>query len=374
MTSWPVPDPQRFALDEFAVVPRIPRSSYASISLYAPARTRVDIDLSDNTNQWGAPPSVAATLASIDPVLVSQYPSQPMADLEGGLADFVGTSDPDTIVSGCGSDDLLDCIMRAFAEPGDVIVHAQPSFSMIPYFAKTNGLEPVAVSLLDNWDVDVDAMLGSNPRLVYLCAPNNPTGTMLPEQSVQRILDECTGIVIMDEAYAEFAKTSWAQRAASLKRLVVTRTMSKAFGLAGLRIGYAVGAPALVHEIAKARGPYKVSAVAERIAVGVLRQDGAWVRARADDAVAAREWLSREMRSAGFEPLPSEGNFVLVPYAGANECASRMAAEHGILLRAFDKLPCVGDALRVTVAPIPVLQRVVDALRAVTQDMRGATP
>src|SRR5690606_10140944 len=113
-----------------------------------------------------------------------------------------------------------------------------------------------------DWSIDVDAMLAANARLIYLCAPNNPTGTGIGDDAVRTLLDRTRGIVILDEAYAEFARTSWAARAANERRLVVTRTLSKAFGLAGLRIGYAVGTPSLIVEIAKARGPYKVNAVA----------------------------------------------------------------------------------------------------------------
>jgi histidinol-phosphate aminotransferase len=351
-------------------VPNIPRASYASISLYAPVRVPVETDLSDNTNQWGAPPSVARTLASLDPTLVTQYPTQPMLELETALARFIGVADAEAIVTGCGSDDLLDCMMRALAEPGDVIVHAQPTFSMIPYFARTNGLVPVAVPYADDWNIDVDAMLAPNPRLVYLCAPNNPTGTGIAEAAVRRIIDESTGIVILDEAYAEFATSSWARRAVDEPRLIVTRTLSKAFGLAGLRIGYAVGAPELVTEIAKARGPYKVNAVAERIATNVLHEDVDWMRARAAEAIESREWLMQRLVTEGFAPIRSEANFVLLPFPDAATCAARLAAR-GVLVRAFTALPGVGDALRITVAPLPVLVKTIGMLQNVASEMRG---
>jgi histidinol-phosphate aminotransferase len=348
----------------------IPRPSYASISLYAPVRAPVEIDLSDNTNQWGAPPSVARTLSSLDPALVTQYPTQPMVELETALTRFIGIPDVDAVVTGCGSDDLLDCMMRALAEPGDVIVHAQPTFSMIPYFARTNGLIPVAVPFADNWAIDVDAMLSPDPRLVYLCAPNNPTGTGISEDTVRRIVDNSSGIVILDEAYAEFATSTWARRAGNEQRLVVTRTLSKAFGLAGLRIGYAIGAPELVTEIAKARGPYKVNAVAERIATTVLNEDVEWMRARAHEAVESREWLMQRLAADGFAPIRSEANFVLLPFPDAAACAARLAAR-GVLVRAFTALPGVGDALRLTVAPLPVLVKLLGMLNGVTSEMRG---
>lgn len=347
-----------------ASIPRVPRASYADIKLYAPPRVPVELDLSDNTNQWGAPPSVARTLATVDPTVVTQYPSQPMTELQVQLARYAGTLDPDTVVTGCGSDDLLDCIIRAFAEPGDIVAHAQPTFSMIPYFARTNGLTSVAVPFINNWDIDAEAVLATRARIIYLCSPNNPTGTVISEEAVQRMLQESQGIVIMDEAYVEFARHSWSSRAGRQDRLIVTRTMSKAFGLAGMRIGYALAAPALVHEIEKARGPYKVNVLAERLALGVLNEDRDWVASRAADAIAAREWLDRELRQLGLAPLPSEANFLLVPVNNASGIATEVAAR-GIQLRAFTALAGVGDAIRISVAPLPKLMRLMSVLREI---------
>ena len=348
--------------DVASVVEGIPRASYADISLYAPARIPVRVDLSDNINLWGPPPSVSSTLKSVDPGVVTRYPVQPMTELTDALARFTRV-DPACVVTGCGSDDLLDCMMRAFAEPGDIVVHATPTFSMIPYFARTNGLVPKGIPLRKaDWDIDAGAMLDTRARITYLCAPNNPTGTMISAGSVQRILDESTGIVVLDEAYIEFAGGSWCERAGNEGRLVVTRTLSKAFGLAGIRIGYAVGAPALVHEIEKARGPYKVTALTERIALSVLEQDEEWVRASVASAVDAREWLEREIRGLGLQPLPSRGNFLLIPVREAATHAEYLASR-GILVRAFTNLPVVGDALRIGVAPLPMLLPLVAALR-----------
>ena len=342
--------------------PRLPRASYAPLSLYSPPRPAVAHDLSDNTNQFGAPPAALAELSRAGADLLVAYPSQPSTRLLGAIAGYTGVEDTACIVTGCGSDDLLDCIMRALAEPGDRVALSWPSFTMIPYFARTNGLEPVLVPYTADWDADADRLLDARARITYLCAPNNPTGTGLRPETVRRVLDEADGIVVMDEAYAEFALAgggrSWALEAANHGRLVVTRTLSKAFGLAGLRVGYAIGAPALLHEVEKARGPYKVTAVSDRVAAAALEGDVDWMRANAAAAVESRELLRTSLLALGLAPLPSEANFLFVPVADAPRIAERVA-EGGILLRAFRDLPGVGDALRITAAPRPVMEQTV---------------
>lgn len=339
----------------------LPRDGYGPLSLYAPVRPAVDHDLSDNTNQWGAPPSVAAALGGVNPVVLTQYPAQPTTALLEAIARYNGVTDARAVMASCGSDDLLDCMMRGLARPGDRIALSWPSFSMVPYFARTNGLEPVLLPFTHDWDANADALLAANARITYLCAPNNPTGTPLTERTVQRVLDEANGVVVIDEAYAEFSSRTWAKEAETHGRLVVTRTMSKAFGLAGMRVGYAIGHPALLHEIEIARGPYKIGALSDLAATTALTHDAAWMRDRAADAIAARTWLTSALLNMGLAPLPSEANFVLVPVPDASAVAARMA-EGGILVRAFTALPGVGDALRITVGPPGVMTRCIALL------------
>ena len=342
-------------------IDRLPRASYAALRPYVPLMTPVQVELSENTNQWGAPPAAVEALKACDGSVLFNYPSQPISPLLQQLADYVGTGDPATIVLGCGSDDILDCSMRAFAEPGDTMAYSDPTFSMSAYFGRTNGLQPAGVPVLPNWDIDVDGLLAVRARITYLCAPNNPTGTPIPEQSIRRLLDESDGIVIVDEAYAEFASSSWARRAPQEERLVVFRTMSKAFGLGGLRIGYAVGRPELVHEIDKASGPFKVNAIAERVASATVREGLPWVQARVADAQAARASLHATLTAMSLKPLPSEANFLLVPVPNALAVAAHMRT-NGIAVRAFANLAVIGDALRITVGPKEMMTRCVAAL------------
>lgn len=336
------------------------RAAYREVALYTVESARCAVDLSDNTNLWGAPPAARRVLSELADAGFTRYPSAYASELKDALAAYAGV-DASCIATGCGSDDILDSAIRAFAEPGDRIAFCAPTFAMIPIFARLNGLEPVAVPMTPAWDIDPNALLQRDARVVYVCSPNNPTGTTTSRATVERLIDAAPGFVIIDEAYAEFSGGSYLDLATTNDRVLVVRTMSKAFGLAGLRVGYAIGAPALVAEVEKSRGPYKVSTVAERAAVAALTHDQGWVAERVDDARRSRERLADSLRGLGLEPLPSEANFVLVPVAGAPAVAERMRTR-GVAVRAFEGLPLAGDALRITAGPAPMMDQALAAL------------
>jgi histidinol-phosphate aminotransferase len=274
---------------------------------------------------------------------------------------------------------VLDSAIRAFADPGARIAYPDPTFPAIPLFARMNALEPVPVPLTASYDADADGLLATGARIIYLCSPNNPTGGVLSRAAVERIVAEAPGIVILDEAYAEFAARDATDLLARSDRLLISRTMSKAFGLAGLRVGYALGAPGLVAEVEKSRGPYKVNALAELAAVTALSEDMGWVRTHIAAALENRSRLVGSLRALGLAPLESEANFVFVPLAGAPRVAKRMR-ELGVAVRPFEGLPLVspalsasgGDALRISVGPWPAVQAALEALEAALETAHGA--
>lgn len=348
------------------------REAYRAISLYAPNRAPAAIDLSDNTNLWGVPPRAARAIHDVATAAITRYPALYVTDVKAAIAEYLGVA-PEMIVTGCGSDDVLDTTLRAFGEPGDVVLHPDPSFAMIPIFARVNGLRPVAVPLTPTFDVDADALLATPAKVLYLCSPNNPTGAAFARATIERVVDGAAGLVIIDEAYAEFARTSVLDLVQRSPRVVITRTLSKAFGLAGARIGYAVADPALIAEMEKSRGPYKVNAIAERAAVAALRDDLAWVRAHIDEAVENRARLSEALREVGLAPLPSAANFVLVPVRGAEQIDHALR-ERGVAVRPFTALRGIGDALRISVGPWPMLETALRALAQVLDTIPGARP
>ncbi len=342
---------------------RLGRECYRPISLYAPDRTPCDVDLSDNTNLFGVPPAAERAVRQAALASFTRYPAVYANELKRELARYVGVA-PEQVVTGCGSDDVLDSALRAFAEPGERLAFPEPSFAMMPLFSRMNGLEPVAVPLRPDFSLDVDALVRTEAKVIYVCSPNNPTGHTAARGELERLLERAPGVVLLDEAYAEFADDTWVAEAPNRERLVVVRTLSKAFGLAGLRVGYAVGPEPLVVEVEKSRGPYKVSAVAERAALAALEGDIGWVRARVAEVRENRVRLARALTSRGFAPLPSSANFVLVPVPDAKGL-TRALRERGVAVRPFEGLCGVGDAIRVSVGPWPMLERFLDALAEV---------
>jgi histidinol-phosphate aminotransferase len=345
-------------------VAALARESYREIALYSVPTGSSSLDLSDNTNLWGAPPAALRALEAIRQEDVARYPTAYEPALTAALADYAGVS-ADMIACGCGSDDVLDSAIRAFAEPGEVLCLPEPSFSMIPVFARANGLFPVSIPLTRSFDADIDAMLETGARIIYLCSPNNPTGGALPRRTVEQIVERARGLVIIDQAYAEFGGDSFTDLASSGRPVLVTRTMSKAFGLAGLRVGYGIGSPDLIDEVLKARGPYKVNALAERAATTALERDRAWVDERVNEVIANRFRFRTELEKRGISPLESSANFVLVPVDDCLATSSRLERT-GIRVRAFPNLSSIGDAMRIAIGPWDMMQRCLDALAAST--------
>jgi histidinol-phosphate aminotransferase len=339
------------------------------IALYTPDPRLYRIDLTDNTNQWGTPPAALRAVQSAGKISLTRYPSGYGEELKASLAAYLGVR-VEQIATGCGSDDVLDAAIRAFARAGSSVAVIDPTFPMIPIFARINGLEPVLVPLTPDYDVDVDRVLSVDASIIYLCSPNNPTGRVLDPRAVATIVERARGIVIIDEAYAEFAQTSAIDLANHSPRVLVTRTLSKAFGLAGLRVGYAVGDPTLIAAVEKSRGPFKLSAVAERAAVAAVTEDLEWVRETVRAAHTNRERFSAALADLGLVALPSDANFVLVPVQAPARIAMGLR-EQGIALKAFDNLTQVspalaatnGGALRITIAPWDVLEATLAALR-----------
>jgi histidinol-phosphate aminotransferase len=253
---------------------------------------------------------------------------------------------------------VLDAALRAFGEPGDRVAIPEPTFSMAATFARANSLEPVFLPLGPSYQPDPAAIASTGARVVYLCSPNNPLGTTCSPHVVEEVARATDGLVIVDEAYAEFAGASFVPLVARCGNLLVVRTMSKAFGLAGLRVGYAVGRAETVREIERSRGPFQVGALGVAAACAALDGDREWVRCHVTTVRAERERLADAFRARRLEPLPSAGNFVLVPVRDASTIAEIMCAQ-GVAVRAYDALRAVspplavvhGQALRFTIGP-----------------------
>jgi histidinol-phosphate aminotransferase len=349
---------------------KLAREAVRALPLYAPDVADCAIDVSDNTNLWGTPPAVLRALRDAPLSALTRYPSLYSAPLRDAILRYVTLDRAPGIgvVTGCGSDDVIDATMRAFGAAGDRIALSVPTFSMIPTFARLNGLEPVTIPLTATYDVDAERLVHIGAKITYLCSPNNPTATSLSRAAIEYVAEHASGVVLLDEAYAEFAPETFVDLVTRHERLIVTRTFSKAFGVAGLRVGYGVGNGEVVGMVERARGPYKVNALAERAVLAALEPSDeglGWVHRHAALAVENRERLVTELRALNMPPLPSSANFVFVPSARAVLLA-RLMRECGVLVRAFQGLPrdlaelagSNGEALRIGVGPWEIMETV----------------
>jgi len=345
-----------------------PRSDYAALTRYTPDRRPVEVDLSDNTNLWGTHPGALARIRAADVDSLARYPELYADVVKEAVARRFGVS-PESVATGCGSDDILDSAWRAAAGPGAVVSYADPTFSMIEPLCAMNGMVGRPVSWPDAL-ADAGRLLEGDPSLVYVCRPNNPTGEQAPVEWVEDLLARVGHdgpMVVVDEAYADFAGESLIARAPEHPRLLVARTTSKAYGLAGLRVGFAVASPEVTLEVEKSRGPYKVSRLAAEASAAAIEDEEGWLARTVAECVANRARLGDELTNRGFAPLESRANFLLfrslTGSAGEDALALR---ERGVAVRPFGGIPGLGDGLRVTVGPWPLMERFLAALDGLT--------
>jgi histidinol-phosphate aminotransferase len=351
---------------------QLARETIRDVVPYLTDRTPCEADLSDNTNLFGAPPAALRELAVSVNDDIARYPGLHTRKLREAIAEYAGVR-PDQVVMGCGSDDVIDSAVRAFAEPGESLAYSDPTFSMIPVFAKVNGVIPVPVAFTPSLDIDPDALLATRARIIYVCSPNNPTGVAPSRDAVDYVIERAPGLVIIDEAYAEFSGGGRVAEAPKHDRVLVTRTLSKAFGMAGFRIGYGTGNATLVHDVLKVRGPYKENAPGERAAAAALREDVGWMRKLAAQAVENRERFASDLRAHGFTPFPSDANFLLVPVAHAARVSELMRTK-GVAVRPYPGLRGIGDTLRITIGPWPLMVRVREELVAAVDKVNSTMP
>ena len=349
-----------------------PRPDYRSLTRYSPDKRPVELDLSDNTNLWGPHPAALERVRAAAPEDLCRYPELYADVLRDAVACRFGV-DPECVTTGAGSDDVLDSTFRAVYAPGARMVYAAPTFSMVEPLARMNALEARAVPWPDALERP-ERLVEDRPDLVYVCRPNNPTGSAPEAAWVDELIElarDTGSLLVLDEAYADFAETSFLRRAASEPRLVVARTASKALGLAGLRCGYAVAAPQTALEIEKSRGPFKVSRLAAEAAAAALTDGGDWLERVIRTCREFRGRLAEELSRRGLAPLESHTNFLLFPAPSGDAVADALRLRDlGVALRPFGDVPDVGDGLRVTVGPWPLMERFLEALDALLSDVR----
>lgn len=324
------------------------------------------VKLSSNENPFGAPDSALAAWRSAGHAL-HRYPDTAHTALRQAIAEAHGL-DPERVVCGAGSDEVLSLLAQAYSGSGDEVIHTEHGFAMYPIMARAAGAEPVMVRERDR-RVDVDAILrraGERTRVVFVANPANPTGTMLDADEMERLALGLPPhvLLVLDGAYAEYAEghDGGASLVERRQNVVMTRTFSKIYGLGGLRVGWGYGPAAIMEVLGRIRGPFNLGRPQLVVAEAAVR-DRAWVaRCRAENA-RMRTWMAAALADIGVPSDPSEANFVLARLGSPEEaraCHAHLTAE-GILVRdvAGYGLP---RCLRITVGDEASCRRVVHAI------------
>ncbi|SFB11788.1 histidinol-phosphate transaminase [Cellulomonas marina] len=330
------------------------RRALADLPPYVPgARAAVGAaayKLSSNENPYPPLPSVVAAVADAAADL-NRYPDMYASELVEAVAAHHGV-DPAGVVAGCGSVAVLEHVLAAVCEPGDEVVLPWRSFEAYPIAVRLAGAQAVPVPLTPEARLDLPAMAAAvtgRTRVVLVCTPNNPTGPAVRAPELAALLAAVPSdvLVAVDEAYVEFVRDpDAADGLAALREhpnVVVLRTFSKAYGLAGLRVGYALARPRLAAGIRAASTPFGVNALAQVAALASLRAQGE-MRTRVDAVVAERARLLAGLRAQGRTVPDSEANFVWLPLGQGAAAFASAAAAAGLLVRPF-----AGDGVRVSV-------------------------
>ena len=338
-----------------------PNAHVAAMSAYAPGeQPQGEGWVKLNTNENPYPPSVRAFEAARsafgeDGAALRLYPSPDSRVLREAAADFHGLP-ADHVVAGNGSDDVLNLLIRAYAGPGRPVGMLDPSYSLYPVLAAAQHAPVVRVPIAADLGFDPGAVAGCGAAVFFLTNPNAPLGVAFARERIAEAASAFPGLLVVDEAYAAFAPFDCVDLVRSHPNVAVTRTLSKAHALAGLRVGYALARPGVVGLLDRVRDSYNLDRVAQAAGAAAL-SDRAWLAATVARVAASRSRLSAGLADLGWAVIPSSANFVLAaptrpgipPSSDVAAHAFEFLRQRRILVRRFPSHPLTAASLRITV-------------------------
>ncbi|MFI7167870.1 histidinol-phosphate transaminase [Rhodococcoides fascians] len=330
------------------------RPDLDAIPAYVPGRSFPGaIKLASNETTQGPLPSVREAIVEAAGG-VNRYPDIRATALVESLAKKLGVA-PENVAAGNGSVALCQEVVQITCGPGDEVIFAWRSFEAYPIIVRVTGATPVQVPLTSDHVHDLDAMLDAiteRTRLIFVCNPNNPSGTVVQRDKLVAFLDAVPThvLVVLDEAYFEYTRpdaagnhTDGVEIARGRRNVIVLRTFSKAYGLAGLRVGYAVADPEVITALSKVRIAFAVSTIAQQAALASL-EASAELLARTDALITERDRVRDALVSGGYDVGVSQSNFIWLPLGERSAEFASGAAEQGVLLRSYGN-----DGVRITI-------------------------
>jgi len=358
-----------------------PRSDLTELSGYHSPQLDVEVRLNTNESPYAPPPEfVASWLDQLRDVPLHRYPDRGAVELRGALA-ARAAQPAERLFCANGSNEVLQTLLLTYGGAGRSALVFEPTYALHSHIARITGTRVVVGDRTDDFAIsptEAGVLIGAErPAVVFLCSPNNPTGTVDPRATVESllssVLDHGPGLLVVDEAYGEFADWSAVELVADDVPLVVVRTYSKVWSLAALRLGFGVGPAAVVAELEKVVLPYHLSAATQLAGITALRFDQQ-MRGRVDALVSERHRLSAELaRIPGLLVYPSGANFVLLRFEGDGHALWERLVGAGVLVRDFSRWPRLENCLRITVGTADEDDRLLAVLReAVTKEQQRA--
>ena len=327
------------------------KGTILKLDSYSVAQDFSRIKLNQNESPVNMPTEIKEEVfRRLNEAFWNRYPSAAAASLIEKISIYTGFPSPGIVV-GNGSNELIQTLVYAICDSGDRILAVQPGFSIYKRVASVMNIAVLEVPLQKDFSFDVEAIIekGKKAKLMILASPNNPTGTVLKVEEIGRIAMNFDGIVAVDEAYYEFSKETCQELIYKLENIVAIRTFSKAFGLAGVRLGYLLGREEMARALFKARLPFSLG-IFQQVAGEVVLEKKRFMEERVEKIIKERERLFKELEKIkSIRPIPSCANFIL--FASKNQSGKDLYQrlfEKGIVLRYFD-LPRMKNMLRVTV-------------------------
>ncbi|HTF56875.1 MAG TPA: histidinol-phosphate transaminase [Planctomycetota bacterium] len=326
----------------------------------APTAGEGALRLDGNTNLLGPNPAIRRVLEREAGRDLAPYPAPMHDELRAALAVHCGL-DTGEILVGAGADELIDVAVRAFANPGDPVAVAVPTFELYAFCARVEQARLIEVPLNPGFALDADALLRAEAKLTFVASPNNPTGNAHAAPALERLIRGAPGIVVVDEAYAEYCGQDFLKRVREFPNLVVLRTFSKAHGLAGIRVGYAAARREVIERLARVKLPFTIGALSERIALEALA-DPDHVRKSRERVAGEKPWLAERLSSLGLHPYPTDANFMLVRVGPRIETLVKHLTGRGIVVRSVGPGRGLDGCFRTTIGLREHNERLVGAI------------
>jgi histidinol-phosphate aminotransferase len=319
------------------------------------------VKLNTNENPYPPSPRVMEAIAAVSAEQLRRYPPPLGNAFRQAAAEVFGLK-PEMIICGNGMDELLNLTVRALSGPEAKLVYPTPTYTLYAVLAAIQASMVAEVPYGPHYELPFDGLVAAGGRVTYLCNPNSPSGTWFPPDRVAELARKVRGVLVVDEAYVDFADANCMSLVNDHPNVLVLRTLSKGYSLAGLRFGYGVGQPHLIEGLMKVKDSYNVDAISIPAAAAAIR-DQEYARRNWERVRAERRRLTAELTKLGFDVLPSQSNFLLAAIARPSaESLYQSLKARKILIRYF-KQPRLSDSLRITIGAPEQNDLLLQALR-----------